>query len=257
MKYYLLLPALLAATIAHAAIRLETIEYKQGDTTLEGYAAYDDALQDKRPGVLIVHQWRGAGDYEKKRAEMLAKLGYVAFALDIYGKGVRPAAVPEAAALSGKFKNDRALLRARAQAGLEQLKKHPLADPARVAVIGYCFGGTTALEMARAGLDVAGVVSFHGGLNTQPGLEATTVKTKLLVLHGADDPFVPPAEVEAFKAEMKRARADLRFTAYPGAVHSFTDWNADGSIKGAQYDRSADEKSWDTMRAFFEELFGK
>jgi dienelactone hydrolase len=257
MKHLLLLPALLAATAAQAAVKLETIEYQQDGATLEGYAAYDDALKGKRPGVLIVHQWRGAGDYEKKRAEMLAKLGYIAFALDIYGKGVRPATVPEAAALSGKFKNDRALLRARARAGLEQLKKHPLADPKRVAAIGYCFGGTTALEMARAGMDVAGVVSFHGGLNTQPGMEATTVKAKLRVLHGADDPFVPPAEVEAFKAEMKRARADLRFTAYPGAVHSFTDWDADGSIKGAQYNREADEKSWEAMKGFFRELFGK
>jgi dienelactone hydrolase len=188
---------------------------------------------------------------------MLAKLGYVAFAIDIYGKGVRPANPQDAGREAGRYKSSRDLLRGRAEAGLDRLKKHPLCDPMRVAAMGYCFGGTTALEMARANQSVLGVVSFHGGLGAQPGLEATMVRPKLLVLHGADDPFVPPSEVEAFHAEMKKAKADLRFTAYPGTVHSFTDWNAKGQVKGAQYSKEADEKSWAAMREFFEQLFKK
>lgn len=243
-----------ASLIARAEVVLKSVEYKQGDTTLEGYVAYDNAIQGKRPGVLIVHQWKGAGDYEKKRAEMLAKLGYTAFALDIYGKGVRPSTPKDAGAMAGKFKSDRALLRARAQAGLDVLKAQPTTDPQHVAAIGYCFGGTTVLELARAGADVAGVVSFHGGLNSAPNMEATKVSTRVLACHGADDPFVPPAEVAAFKDEMKKAGAKLEFIAYPGAVHSFTDWNADGSMKGAQYNKSADEKSWAAMQKFLKDV---
>lgn len=247
----------LAGVSAPAAIKLETVEYKQGDTVLEGYVAYDDALTGKRPGVVIVHQWRGAGDYEKKRAEMLAQLGYVAFVADIYGKGVRPATPADAGKEAGKYKSNRNLLRARAEAALNQLKKHPMTDASRTAAMGYCFGGTTALEMARANQELLGVVSFHGGLSAQPGLEAKTVKPKVLVLHGAADPFVPAAEVEAFQLEMRKAKADLKFIAYPDTVHSFTDWSATGEMKGAKYSKEADEQSWAAMQAFFKQLFGK
>lgn len=245
----------LAAASAVAEIKFETIEYKYGDATLEGYLAYDTSVTGKRPGVMIVHQWRGAGDYEKKRAEMLAKLGYTAFACDIYGKGIRPQAPAEAGAQAMKYKSDRALLRARAQAGLDTLKKHATVDAQRTAAMGYCFGGTTALEMARANLDLLGVVSFHGDLAAKPGLEGKAMKPRVLVCHGNDDPSIPPPVVAAFKEEMKNAGAKLEFHGYPGVVHSFTDWSADGSRPGAKYDKDADEKSWQSMQDFFKAIF--
>src|ERR1700722_13467293 len=164
MKHLLCsLLVLLCVMKAQGAIHTETVEYKQGDTTLEGYLAYDDSLSGKRPGVLIVHQWMGLTDYEKMRARMLAQMGYVAFCADIYGKGNQPQNTKEAGALAGKYKGDRTLLRARVNAGLDELKSNDLVDTAHVAAIGYCFGGTTVLELARSGADIAGVVRFHGG----------------------------------------------------------------------------------------------
>lgn len=249
---------LLGALSAAAAIKTETVEYKQGDTVLEGYLAYDDSIVNRRPGVLIVHQWKGLGDYEKKRAEMLAKLGYVAFAADIYGKGVRPADTQAAAALAGKYKKDVALLRKRASAALEQLRKAPSVDAQQVAAIGYCFGGTTVLELARSGAGLDGVVSFHGSLATPDPNDARNIKARVLALHGADDPFVPPAEVQAFEEEMRKAKVDWQLVAYGNAVHSFTHWDAGtDNSKGAAYNEKADRRSWAAMRAFFEELFAK
>jgi dienelactone hydrolase len=248
---------LFTALGASAAIRTETVEYKEGDTVLEGYVAYDDSILNRRPGVLIVHQWKGFGEYEKKRAEMLAKLGYVAFAADIYGKGVRPKDTQEAAALAGKYKKDVALLRKRVNAGLEQLRKTRSVDGQNVAAIGYCFGGTTVLELARSGADVDGVVSFHGGLGTPNPDDAKNIKARVLALHGADDPFVPDAEVKSFAEEMRNARADWQLVAYGNSVHSFTHWDAGtDNSKGAAYNEKADKRSWAAMRAFFDELFG-
>lgn len=242
---------------AFAAIKTETIEYKEGDTTLEGVLIYDDSIVSKRPGILIAHQWKGLTDYEKKRGEMLAKLGYVAFAADIYGKGTRPKDVQEAGQFSSKYKNDRDLLRKRVQAGFEQLKKSRLVDAQKVGAIGYCFGGTTVLELARSGADVDGVVSFHGGLGTPTPQDAKNIKGKVLALHGADDPFVPPAEEQAFEAEMREAKVDWQLVAYGNAVHSFTDWNAgNDNSRGAAYNEKADKRSWEDMKDFFNELFG-
>jgi len=246
----------LALQTAFAAIKTETIEYKEGDTTLEGFLAYDDSIVSKRPGILIVHQWKGLGDYEKKRAEMLAKLGYVAFAADIYGKGVRPATMQEAGAMAGKYKNDRPLLRKRVRAGLDQLRKAKNVDFSHVAAMGYCFGGTTVLELARSGADVRGVVSFHGGLSTPTPDDAKNIKAKVLALHGADDPNVPPPEVQAFEEEMRKAKVDWQLVSYGGAVHSFTDWNAgNDNSRGAAYNEKADKRSWEAMKSFFSELF--
>src|SRR5688572_11602002 len=216
---------LLAALAARAEIVFKPREYKHDQTTLEGLWVYDDSLKAKRPSVLIVHQWKGLGDYEKKRAEMLAKMGYNVFAVDIYGKGVRPKETKDASAEAAKYKKDRALLRARVQAGLAELKKLEFTDPKRIAAIGYCFGGTTALELARSGAEIAGVVSFHGGLGT-PNTDEKKIKTRVLALHGADDPFVPSAEVQGFQDEMRKSGVDWTLVAYGGAVHSFTDWNA-------------------------------
>lgn len=243
-------------TASRAEIVTKTIEYKQGDSTLEGYLAYDNAVASARPGILIVHQWRGLGAYEKMRAEMLAKMGYVAFACDIYGKGIRPSAMQDAAAEAGKYKNNRKLLRDRVNAGLAELRKQQGLDRAKVAAIGYCFGGTTVLELARSGADVNGVVSFHGGLGSPTPEDAKNIKAKVLALHGADDPHVPPAEVAGFEKEMRDAKVDWQLVAYGNAVHTFTDKNAgNDNSKGSAYNEKADKRSWQAMKDLFAELF--
>jgi len=241
---------------AKAEIVSKLVEYKEATTVLEGLSVYDTSFKGKRPAVLVVHQWKGLSDYEKKRAEMLARLGYNVFAVDIYGKGIRPASPQAAAAEAGKYKNDRALLRARVHAGLEVLLKHEFTDQSRIGAIGYCFGGTTVLELARSGAEVAGVVSFHGALNTPTPADARNIKAKVLALHGADDPFVPAKEVSEFEDEMRQGKVDWQLTAYGGAVHSFTDWNAgNDNSKGAAYNERADKRSWEAMKQFFGELF--
>jgi dienelactone hydrolase len=253
----LILIVFLGATVsAKAELHTQSIEYKQGDTVLEGFLAYDKNIQGKRPGVIIVHQWKGLGSYEKKRAEMLASLGYTVFAIDIYGKGIRADNPKDASALATKYKSDRPLLRERAKAGLAVLRKHEMTDPRHVAAIGYCFGGTTVLELARSSADLDGVVSFHGALGAAEPKDTQPIKCKVLALHGADDPFVPPAEVSGFEEEMRQAKADWQLVSYGGAVHSFTDWNAGSdNSKGAAYNEKADKRSWETMKNFFAELF--
>jgi dienelactone hydrolase len=255
----ILIPILLtlgAALTAQAQIHTETIEYKQGDAVLEGYLAYDASLKGPRPGVLIVHQWKGLTDYEKKRAEMLAKLGYNVFALDIYGKGIRPQSSQEAGAQAGKYKSNRDLLRARAQAGLAVLQKHELTDPKQVAAIGYCFGGTTVIELARSGAGIAGVVIFHGGLDSPHPQDGRNIKCKVLALQGADDPFVPAKDLAAFEDEMRQAKVDWELVKYGGAVHSFTEREAGNDpSKGAAYNEKADRRSWEAMQQFFAEIF--
>jgi dienelactone hydrolase len=244
-----------AALTAQAQIHTEAIEYKHGDQVLEGYLAYDTSIKGKRPGVVIVHQWKGLTDYEKKRAEMLARLGYNVFAVDIYGKGIRPQSSQEAGAEAGKYKTNRALLRARAQAGLTVLQQHELTDPKRIAAIGYCFGGTTVIELARSGADIAGVVSFHGGLDSPRPEDGRNIKCKVLALQGADDPFVPAKDLAAFEDEMRQAKVDWQLVKYGSAVHSFTDWNAgDNPQKGAAYNEKADRRSWEAMKQFFAEI---
>lgn len=247
---------LIAAMTARSEIVFKNVEYKQGDTALEGLSVYDDAQSGKRPAVLVVHQWKGLGEYERKRAEMLARLGYNVFAADIYGKGIRPQSPQQAGAQAGKFKNDRTLLRARVRAGLEVLARHELTDPKRVAAIGYCFGGTTVLELARSGAEIAGVVSFHGGLSSPSPEDARNIHCKVLALHGADDPNVPPKEVASFEQEMREAKVDWQLVAYGGAVHAFTDWNAgNDNSRGAAYNERADHRSWEAMKQFFAEIF--
>ena len=252
----IMLALLFLAGGADAAVKTKLIEYKQGDTVLEGFLAWDDAKSVKRPGVLIVHEWTGINDHMKQRAGMLAKLGYVAFAADIYGKGIRPAGQPEAANTAGIYKNDRPLMRARVSAGLEELRKQRFVDPQRIAAIGYCFGGTTVLELARDGADVKGVVSFHGGLSTPTPQDARNIKGKVLALHGADDPFVKGDEVAAFQDEMRKGSVDWQFIGYGNAVHSFTNKAAGtDNSKGAAYNEKADKRSWEAMKQFFAEIF--
>ncbi|MDX6769385.1 MAG: dienelactone hydrolase family protein [Elusimicrobiota bacterium] len=251
-----LLAALMAvaAAPASAIIKTRAVEYKHGEVTLSGWAAWEDGFKEKRPGVLVVHEWWGHGPYARKRAEQLAKQGYTAFALDMYGKGVLAKDHEEAGKLAGAFNNDRLAMRERALAGLAELKKLPFVDPQRLAAIGYCFGGTTVLELARAGTDLKGVASFHGNL-ASPTPAAETPKAKILVLHGADDGFVNAA-LPGFVEEMRKVKADWQLVQYGGAVHSFTVPEAGNDpSKGMAYDKRADERSWKALLAFFEELF--
>ena len=255
---YLATLMMACAGAARAEIHSEMIEYKQGDTTLEGFLAYDDSISGKRPGILVVHQWFGLTDYEKRRATMLAQLGYVAFCADIYGNTVHPKDTAETSALVGKYESEsgRTLLRARVNAGLDVLKKNELVDTKRVAAIGYCFGGTTVIELARSGADVAGVVSFHGGLDSPTPADGKNIKGKVLVCHGADDPFEKPQDLAAFESEMRDSKVDWQLIAYGGAVHSFTQPMAgNDNSKGAAYNERADKRSWADMKNFFAEIF--
>ena len=258
MKLFaLVLMMAMGAQNAQARLVTKTVEYRQGDTVLEGYLAYDDSVKGKRPGVLVIHEWTGITDYEKRRAQQLAELGYVAFAADIYGKGVRPATPQAAAQEAGKFRGkDRTLLRARAAAGLDKLASFDQVDNKRLAVIGYCFGGTAALELARSGARQLGTVSFHGGLDTPAPADALKIRGKVLALHGADDPHVPPAQVADFQQEMRLAKVDWQMNYYGGAVHSFSNpKSGNDPSKGVAYNEKADRRSWEAMKLFFKEIF--
>lgn len=244
--------------VVHAEIRSEVIEYKQGNTVLQGYLAYDAKLAAKRPGIIVVHDWMGLNEFAKKRVEELASLGYTAFAADIYGKNVRPKDTQEAGQLAGKYKGDRQLLRARVQAAYDRLLQHKTVDQKKTAALGFCFGGTTALELARAGAPLTGVISFHGGLDTPSPKDAKNIKGRVLILHGADDPMVPPKEVAAFEKEMKDAKVSYELVSYPGAVHAFTNPQAGTDpTKGAAYNADADAKSKEEMEKFLSSVFTK
>lgn len=242
---------------AGAEIMTQVVEYKDGDVTLEGFVAWDATkVQKQMPGVLVVHQWMGLTDYEKGRCRQLAELGYVAFALDVYGKGIRPNNPQDAAKQAGVYKTDRELYRRRLNLGLTQLKAQATVKKNQIAAIGYCFGGTGVLELARSGADVSGVVSFHGGLDSPQPEAGKNIKCKILVCHGADDPFIPAKDIEAFKAELNAAKVDWQMDIYSGAVHSFTQPMAgNDNSRGAAYNEKADKRSWTAMNSFFGELF--
>lgn len=249
---------LFACAAAHAALHTERVEYTHAGVPLEGYLAYDDAIAGKRPGILVVHEWWGINDYIRGRAEQLARSGYIAFAADMYGKGIRPQDAAQAGQQAGIYRSDRQLMRSRIGAGLKQLADHPLVDRKRIAAIGYCFGGGTVLELARSGADIAGAVSFHGALDTPRPQDARAIKAKVLVLHGADDPHVPMEQVRAFGDEMAAAGVDWQLVMYGGAVHSFTNPGAGNDpSKGAAYSAQAERRSWEAMIAFFHEIFAE
>ncbi|HEX8524351.1 MAG TPA: dienelactone hydrolase family protein [Tepidisphaeraceae bacterium] len=249
-----LIALLLAANVSRAELVKKQIDYKQGDATLKGYLVYDDAKTGKRPGVVVVPEWWGLTDYPRHRADMLAELGYVAFAADIYGNGETTTDPKRAGELAGKFRGDRELLRTRVQAAVDELKKQEQADSDKLAAIGYCFGGTAVLEAARTGAPLKGVVSFHGGLDFPQPPHEGQIKAKVLVLTGDADPMVPPEQVKKFEQEMKNVGADVKIERYPDAVHAFTNPNADKvGIKGIGYNKEADEKSWQAMKQFFEQ----
>ena len=255
MKFLLLLSVLVFSIQSHSAVKDKNVEYKQGEVTLQGYLAHTTKGPKKKPAVIIVHDWDGIGEYEKKRAKMVAELGYVAFAADIYGKDVRPKSMEESATLSGSYKKNIPLLRDRIKAAYDTVSKMPNVDPKKIAVMGYCFGGTTALELARSGADIKGAVSFHGGLSTPDPKDASNIKGKVLVLHGADDTYVPEKEVLAFQNEMRNAKVNWEMVSYGGAVHSFSHWELDqDNSKGAAYNPTADKRSWEAMKNFFKEV---
>ena len=245
-----------ACNLSAAEIKTEVIAYHDGDILLEGFLAYPADLEHQPPGILVVHEWWGHNEYARDRARQLAAAGYVAFALDMYGKGILVDTYEEAGKLAGQLKGNRALMRERVKAGLEVLKNHSASNPDQLAAIGYCFGGTTVLELARSGADVKGVVSFHGNLATPNPHDAKNIKGAVLACHGGEDPYVKPEEVAAFKQEMRDAEVDWQFISYGGAVHSFTNEEAGNDpSKGAAYNEKADQRSWVAMLGFFKEIF--
>lgn len=251
MRLFALVLLLSVPQLALAAIVSKPIEYKLAGKSFEGYVAYDDAIKTPRPGVLVTHDWMGVTDSTRARVEQIAQLGYVAFAVDVYGKGTRPKSAEEAGAIAGTFKKDRMLLRARMQQGLKTLRDMPQTDKSKMAAIGYCFGGTAAIELARAGADLKGVVSFHGGLDSPKPEDGKRIKGRVLALHGADDPFVPANDLAAFEDEMRKSAVDWQLVKYGGAVHSFTDKGAGtDNSKGAAYNEKAEKRSWDEMKNF-------
>ena len=234
----------------------KNINYKDADTELEGYLACPNDMSSKLPTIIVVHEWNGINDYTKMRCEQLAKMGYVAFAADIYGKGNKPKNMEESGKMATIYKNDRSLYKQRMIAALNTVKNMPNVDGNKIAAIGYCFGGTGALELARSGANINGIVTFHGGLSSANPEEAKNIKCKVLVLHGADDPFVKQEEVAKFENEMREAGADWQLIKYSGAVHSFTNPSAgNDNSKGAAYNEKADHCSWEAMKTFFAEIF--
>jgi dienelactone hydrolase len=244
--------ALLATTgMAAADIVTRTVDYDVGGTAYEGYFAMNDAAGDEQPLVVIVHDWDGLTDYEMRRAEMLAELGFAAFAVDVYGKGVRPTTTEAKQAETGKLYKDRDALRARLAAGLETARGLEGVDDEDVVVIGYCFGGAAVLELARSGADTEGFVSFHGGLGTPEGQTYAQVRAPVLVLHGSEDPVAPMSAVAALADALNADGVDFEMEIYSGARHAFTVWDAKGD--GARYDARADLKSWQALLGFLDD----
>ncbi|MGF1458556.1 MAG: dienelactone hydrolase family protein [Leptolyngbyaceae cyanobacterium] len=235
---------------AQASIVTESVTYDIDGQPFEGYFAMNEGFGDSQPVVLIVHDWNGLGDYEKRRAQMLAERGYAAFAVDLYGQGVRPTNTEESRAESGKLYSDRPTMRQRLQAGLAQAQTMAGVDPGRVVAMGYCFGGAAVLEMARAGTDIDGFVSFHGGLATPEGQSYESTAAPILVLHGGNDPVAPMSEVAALADELNAASVDYDMEIYGGVLHSFTVWGADSD--SSRYNPQADTQSWDSLLAFLE-----
>ena len=232
-----------------ARIATSRVAYDHDGTELEGYLALDESLDAPRPAVLILHDWTGEGEYSQVRAQMLARLGYVALVADLYGRDIRPTG-DDAAAEAGKYYGDRPLLRARVAAGFDELAAHPAVDASRIAVIGYCFGGSAALEFARTGADVRGIVSFHGGLTAHDPADADAIRASLLILTGASDPVVPDEAVLAFQNELRTApHVDWELTSYSGAPHAFT------LPESGAYRPVADARSWRSLLNFLKVVF--
>ena len=241
---------LMQAAAAHAAIKTQWIDYKQGDTALSGYLAYDDAVSGRRPGVLMIHDRSGFSEGTLADARMIAGLGYVVFAEDIFGKGIVPKTVPEMMDTIAIYDKDRPLMRARALAGFDVLKAQPMVDPSKLASVGYCFGGTTGIELIETGAPLLGFVSVHGAFNNFAPDGAKNIKGRVLILHGAEDPVAPMTEVNAVVSQFRAAKVDFELNLYSGAAHGFTKPQNPSEVR-------ADEEYKVAMTRFLQDLLGK
>lgn len=261
MKRCLLVLALLFSACVHAEIRETPVDYRAGETQLKGFLVWDDARGAKQPGVLVVHEWWGLNEYARKRAHMLAELGYAALAVDMYGDGRNTEHPEEASAFMKSVVEHAGVARQRFLAAKEFLQKQPMVDAGSIAAIGYCFGGSTVLDMARQGVELKAVTSFHGNLVTTTPASKGAVKARILVLNGADDNFITRESIAAFEKEMSGAGARYRFVNYPGAKHGFTNPEADRLGKTYNlplaYNADADRESWQAMRELFRAEFGR
>jgi dienelactone hydrolase len=265
-KILMVLVALILASATGSAgaeqnVKGKEVSYRSGSTVMKGYLAYDKNIKGKRPGVLVVHEWWGHNEYVRKRARMLAEMGYAALALDMYGDGRQAMHPDDAGKFSSELMKNFDVAQARFTAAMDFLKKQRIVDPGEIAAIGYCFGGGVVLNMARQGADLKGVASFHGGLAAVKPARPGAVKAKILVLHGGDDKFATMEQIAAFKKEMTDAGADFQFITYPGAMHSFTNPDADKFAKKFNlplgYNAEADKKSWEELKKFLERIFQK
>ncbi len=256
-----LVAAIAGSVWAEPNIKGKEVTYKSGDTVMKGYLAFDKNIKGKRPGVLVVHEWWGHNEYARKRARMLAEMGYTALAVDMYGDGRHAMHPDDAGKFSSEVMKNFDTAKARFAAAMDFLKKHPNVEPGEIAAVGYCFGGGVVLNMARQGIDLKGVASFHGSLAAVKPAQPGAVKARILVLHGEDDKFTTAEQIDAFKKEMKDARADFHFITYPGAMHSFTNPDADTYAKKFNmqlgYNAEADKKSWEELGKFLNLIFKK
>lgn len=256
---FFLIISMAGIALAGPKIKAETVIYSAQGQVMKGYLAFDENIKGPRPGILVVHEWWGLNDYARMRARMLAELGYTALALDMYGNDKVAAHPADAMKFSSELIQNFPMAKARFLAGMEFLKEKPFVDPTRIAAIGYCFGGGIVLNMARQGVDLKGVVSFHGSLATGKPAEPGVVKARILVLNGDADKFTTAEQIAAFKKEMEAAKVDYRFISYPGAMHSFTNPDADKLAKKFNmpigYNAEADRKSWEEMKQFLTEIF--
>lgn len=236
-------------------LKTKKIEYYDGDVLLEGHYAYDDNVSGKRPAVLVAHDWSGKNEFACRKANKLAELGYVGFALDMYGKGILGKTKEEKSALIQPFMQDRARLLKRMQAAYTTLKSLEQVDVSHIAAIGFCFGGLCVLDLARGGDDVKAIVSFHGLLQAPDNLPKRKIKAKILALHGYDDPMVTPDHVRQFADEMTDDKVDWQIHIYGNAMHAFTNPEANDPGFGTVYNKKADERSWIAMQSFFKESF--
>ena len=261
MKLSRYLPMLTLSLVfsAQAEIITQDITYKQGDTEMKGLLAYDDSVKGQRPGILVVHEWWGHNDYARKRARMLAEMGYTALAVDMYGDGQQASHPDDAGKFARAVGGNMPVAKARFEAAMNTLKSQKTVAGDNIAAIGYCFGGGIVLNMARQGVDLKGVVSFHGSVATQNPAQKGDIKAKVRVFNGAEDPMVKAEHIDAFKQEMEAAGVDYVFVNYPGAKHSFTNPDADMFAQKFNlplaYDKNADEDSWQQMQAFFKSIF--
>lgn len=258
-KLVLCIIIILAATNVYAEVVTKEVSYQQGDTVMKGLVAYDDSIQGDRPGILVVHEWWGHNSYARKRAKMLAELGYTALAVDMYGDGKTADHPDDAGKFAGAVGGNLPLAKARFDAAIEKLKQQNNVDSEKLAAIGYCFGGGIVINMARMGTKLDGVVSFHGSIGTKTPAKEGDIKTRIRVFNGADDTFVTAEQIEAFETEMSEAGADYKFVNYPDTKHSFTNPDADKVGKKfnlpLEYNKKADEDSWKAMQVFFKDIF--